>query len=104
LAISRFVKVCALLKRVSEPALSAWSRNVSSRQDTVWDDAFPLFQRHTQLLSLFGIRIDGRNHVPAVMIDRPEQSRHDVSGFGALELPAKLGVETIAQTEELDGV
>ena len=31
--------LCALLERAYEPAWSALSRNVSSREDTVWDDA-----------------------------------------------------------------
>jgi hypothetical protein len=39
LAISRGVKVCVLLERIYEPAWSAWSRDVASREDTVWDDA-----------------------------------------------------------------
>jgi hypothetical protein len=38
-AISRPSKVCALFKRVYEPTSSALSGNVSSREDTVWEDA-----------------------------------------------------------------
>jgi hypothetical protein len=36
--ISRPLKVCALFKRLYEPASSALSGHVSSREDTVWDD------------------------------------------------------------------
>jgi hypothetical protein len=39
LAISRQAKLCALLTSVDEPAWSAWSRDVSSREDMVWDVA-----------------------------------------------------------------
>ena len=54
MAISRPCRnVCALLERVDEPARSAWSGNVSSREDGVWDGASDWHRPKTGEMSHF---------------------------------------------------
>jgi hypothetical protein len=67
--------VC-VAQEVYEPAWSALSRNVSSREDTVWDDAFRLVRRHILPQVLSRVRSNGAgpiNQAPHVspMPERP---------------------------------